>query len=56
MEMGPGHLASSGNLLCPLSRTADIYVFVVCLFVFFFRENKFLVFLLNVVLFSLKNR
>ena len=23
MEMGPGHLASSGNLLCPLSRTAD---------------------------------
>ena len=23
MEMGPGHLASSGNLLCTLSRTAD---------------------------------
>ena len=23
MEIGPGHLASSGNLLCPLSRTAD---------------------------------
>ena len=23
MEMGPGHFASSGNLLCPLSRTAD---------------------------------
>ena len=23
MEMEPGHLASSGNLLCPLSRTAD---------------------------------
>ena len=23
MEMGPGHLVSSGNLLCPLSRTAD---------------------------------
>ena len=22
-EMGPGHLASSGILLCPLSRTAD---------------------------------
>ena len=20
MEMGPGHLASSGNLLCPVSR------------------------------------
>ena len=23
MEMGPGHLAFSGNLVCPLSRTAD---------------------------------
>ena len=23
MKMGPRHLASSGNLLCPLSRTAD---------------------------------
>ena len=23
MEVGPGHHASSGNLLCPLSRTAD---------------------------------
>ena len=23
METGPGHLASSGNLLCPLNRTAD---------------------------------
>ena len=23
MKMGPGHLASSENRLCPLSRTAD---------------------------------